>query len=56
MRIITISPECGICGGWFDKGIADILGFDYCDKDFVSEYAANLLERIQNENSTFGTF
>ncbi len=36
MRIITINREFGSAGRELGKRMADILGFDYCDKHRLS--------------------
>lgn len=41
MKIITISREFGSGGREIGKRVADILGFDYYDKEIINSIAAN---------------
>ena len=41
MKIITISREFGSGGRELGKRLADILGFDYYDREIITAIAAN---------------
>ena len=55
MKIITISREFGSGGRELGKRLADLLGFDYYDREIITsiardtgldeKYVANILER-----------
>lgn len=56
MKIITISREFGSGGRELGKRLADILGFDYYDREIISKISAdnNICERdIEGESSKF---